>query len=165
MAIKRYKANKDTTISNAYDFSLLPRNRATGSNMGAADVLEVFSIYGQVSSSGKQEAVGISSELSRVLVGFPVSGSTESIGADRNSGKIPVSGNVKFFLRMFNAKHSYTTPRNIKLVVAAISSSANWEEGTGVDIDEYKDKTHGIEGANWINYASCLLYTSDAADE
>tara|TARA_Y100000593_G_scaffold11444_1_gene20494 strand:- start:35550 stop:37196 length:1647 start_codon:yes stop_codon:yes gene_type:complete len=154
MAIKRYKASKDTTISNSYDFSLLPRNRATGSNMGAADTLEIFSIYGQVSSSGKQEAVGLSSELSRVLIGFPVSGSTETIGSDRNAGKIPVSGNVKFFLRMFNAKHAATTPRNIKLVVAAVSASADWEEGTGIDLDEYKDKTHDEEGANWIRYAS-----------
>ena len=40
MAIKKYKAEKDNTITNAYGVDL--SNRATGSNMGAADILEVF---------------------------------------------------------------------------------------------------------------------------
>ena len=47
MAIKRYKSTKDNTITNAFDESL--SNRATGSNMGQSDILEVFSIYGKVS--------------------------------------------------------------------------------------------------------------------
>ena len=45
MAIKRYTANKDNTITNALESNLT--SRGTGSNMGASDVLEVFSIYGQ----------------------------------------------------------------------------------------------------------------------
>ena len=55
--IKRYIAKYDTTITNAYKSDL--SNRATGSNMGESDVLEVFSIYGQADSG--------SQELSRVL--------------------------------------------------------------------------------------------------
>ena len=43
MAIKRYTATADNTITNAYKLDML--TRATGSNMGAADILEVFSIY------------------------------------------------------------------------------------------------------------------------
>ena len=42
MAIKKYYATADNTISNAFDETLLSSNRATGSNMGASDILEVF---------------------------------------------------------------------------------------------------------------------------
>ena len=45
MAIKRFFATKDNTISNAFKDGLT--TRATGSNMGASDILEVFSINGQ----------------------------------------------------------------------------------------------------------------------
>ena len=57
MAIKRYFATKDNTITNAFKSNLT--TRGTGSNMGQADILEVFSILGQASSSS-----GLSSELS-----------------------------------------------------------------------------------------------------
>ena len=87
MAIKRYTATSDNTITNAYKMDML--TRATGSNMGASDILEVFSIYGQQTTS--------SAELSRVLVKFP----TDSISSDRTAGTIPASGSVKFYLRMF----------------------------------------------------------------
>lgn len=60
------------------------QTRATGSNMGLADTLEVFSIYGQESSA--------SSELSRILVQFPVT----EITKDRTIGNIPASGSVNF---------------------------------------------------------------------
>ena len=58
MAIKRYVAAKDNTITNAFNSTLLASQRGTGSNMGAADVLEIFSIYGQASGSN-----GLSAEL------------------------------------------------------------------------------------------------------
>ena len=45
--IKRFYATKDNTITNAFEENLTIRG--TGSNMGASDVLEVFSIYGQAS--------------------------------------------------------------------------------------------------------------------
>ena len=44
MAIKRYYASKDNTITNAFEENL--KTRATDANMGASDILEVFSIYG-----------------------------------------------------------------------------------------------------------------------
>ena len=49
MAIKRYFATKDNTITNAFKSNLL--TRATGSNMGASDILEAFVIHGQTSAS------------------------------------------------------------------------------------------------------------------
>ena len=48
MAIKRYFATKDTTIVDAFKPDL--RTRATDSNTGKSDILEVYSIYGQTSA-------------------------------------------------------------------------------------------------------------------
>ena len=80
MAIKRYAANADNTITNAFDSTLTARG--TGSNMGASDILEVFSIYAQVTTS--------SYEKSRVLVQFPIS----EIISDRNKNLIGQSGSI-----------------------------------------------------------------------
>ena len=80
MAIKRFFAVKDNTISNAFKDGLT--TRGTGSNMGASDILEVFSIYGQATSA--------SSELSRVLVEFD----TTEVSTARTNGDIPASGSV-----------------------------------------------------------------------
>ena len=135
MAIKRYTANADNTITNAYkeDFN----NRGTGSNMGFSDILETFSLYAHRDSS--------SAELSRIMVQFPVS----DISSDRTSGKIPASGSVSFYLRMFNAEHTRTLPVDYKLTINAIS--AEWEEGYGLDMANYSDLTYDKVGSNWIN--------------
>ena len=63
MGIYRYTASADNTITNAFRSNLT--GRGTGSNMGAADVLEAFYIAGQTSSSA-----GVSSEKSRILIKF-----------------------------------------------------------------------------------------------
>ncbi len=55
MAIKKYIADADTTITNAYMED--ETTRATGSNMGRADVLEVFSIYGKKSNDSTNDEV------------------------------------------------------------------------------------------------------------
>ena len=136
MAIKKYIATKDNTITNAFGVDL--STRATGSNMGASDILEVFSIYGQQTTS--------SAELSRALVQFPV----DTISSDRTAGTIPDSGSVKFYLRMFNARHSEQLPNDFTVNVLAVSQS--WQEGIGLDMETYKDKTKDkIEGSNWVN--------------
>ena len=120
MAIKRYTANSDNSITNAYGSNL--STRGTGSNAGAADILETFSIYGQESSG--------SSELSRILIQFPVS----DIQTDRSNSVIPASGSVSFFLNLYNAPHSTTLPRDFKLTVNAVNAS--WEEGYGLELDK-----------------------------
>ena len=135
MGIKRYIADADTTIVNAFKPNL--RIRGTGSNMGEADVMEVFSIYGRETSS--------SQELSRALVKFPTTGIT----TDRSAGTIPASGSVSFYLRVFNAKHSKTVPRNMTMVIQPISRS--WQEGIGLDLEGYKDEVDGNTGTNWIS--------------
>jgi hypothetical protein len=148
MAIRRYVANADTTITNAYKQDLV--TRGTGSNMGASDVSEIFTIYGQASSA--------SAEKARILTKFP----TSDISTDRTNGTIPVSGSVSFYLRLYNTPHSQTLPKNYDLYVSAISSS--WEEGTGLDMEGYTDKTHNETGANWEIAASGTVATATATD-
>ena len=147
MALKRYTASADTTIANAYRPDL--STRATGANMGASDVLDVFSIYGRYSTS--------SAELSRALVQFPIT----DISADRTSDLIPASGSVNFYLRMFNASHTKTVPKDAKYVFMMVSQS--WQEGIGLDMESYKDLTLGGEGSNWMS-ASDSLYWKDSLD-
>jgi len=155
MAIKRYLADADNTITNAFDSSLVLANRGTGSNMGRADILEVFSIYDQVSGSD----FGESQELSRVLVNFPIA----TVSADRTAGKIPAAGSVSFYLRMFNAEHSETLPRDYKMTIQAVSRS--WEEGEGLDMDNYTDQTYNkLEGSNWISASLGTAWTSVGGD-
>ena len=135
MAIKRYIADADNTITNAYKANLT--TRAISGNMGQSDILETFSIYGQASST--------TSEYARILIKFPATGSTvDYISYDRDSGNIPASGSVSFYLRLYNAKHSQTTPKNFNLVISAISQS--WEEGDGLDMENYSDE----EPSSWI---------------
>ena len=124
--IKRFYSTKDNTLANAFQENLT--TRATGSNMGASDILEVFSIYGQASST--------SSELARTLIEF-----------DPTYTSIPSS--AKWYLRMFNVPHSQTIPSNFTLNVSAVSQS--WEEGYGIDMDYYEDETKDGVGSNWIN--------------
>ena len=135
MAFKKYNATKDNTITNAFGIDI--STRATGSNMGAADILEVFSLYGQQTTS--------SAELSRVLIQFPI----DKISADRDAETIPASGSVRFMLKLTNARHSEQLPRDFTFNVLAISQS--WEEGYGLDMESYKDKTKdSIIGSNWV---------------
>jgi len=143
MGIKRYKAEKDTTIVNAYqpDF----KTRATGANAGKADVVEVFSIYGRITTS--------SQELSRTLIQFPIT----DVSSDRTAGTIPASGSVSFYLRMFNAEHSRTVPEDYTLTVLAVSQS--WQEGVGLDLERYKDETKGNTGANWMSASNTSYWT------
>lgn len=134
MAIKRYFANADTTITNAFKANLT--TRGVSGNMGQSDILEVFSIYGQANPS--------SSELSRVLVEFPVN----DVITDRSSGLIPASGSVSWFLKLYNAKHADTVPRDFTLTISAVSRS--WNEGYGLDMEDYSDFGY----SNWNSAAS-----------
>ena len=85
--IKRYFATKDNTITNAYSPSL--GTPSVSASMGQSDILEVFSIYGQVSSS-----TGYSVEESRILIEFDIA----DIEDDILNGVIP-SG-AKYYLRL-----------------------------------------------------------------
>lgn len=144
MGIKRYISTKDTTITDAYKENLA--TRATGSNMGASDVLEIFSIYGQADTS--------SLERSRILVHFPI----EQIASDRAANILPSSGNVKFYLKLSNTVHPFSTPRNFTLKVQAVSRM--WDEGTGMDMEKYLDTGF----ANWEYAQNGQPWTSQGGD-
>ena len=148
MAIKRYHADADNTITDAFQENLT--TRGTGSNMGQADVLETFSIYAQQSAT--------STELSRILIRFPIS----DISRDRTNGLIPSSGSVSFFLKMFNAEHPHTLPRNYTLDVLGVSGS--WQEGNGLDMEGYTDLTHDTIGSNWVSASSDAAWVSTGGD-
>mgnify|MGYP003625989715 CR=1 FL=1 len=148
MAIKRYVANADNTITNAFDPDL--QTRATGANMGYSDIVETFSIYGRQATS--------SVELQRILMKFPVN----SIVTDRNNGDIPASGSVNFVLRLYNAPHSKTVPEDYALTVEPIST--DWQEGTGLDMETYKDLTKGNKGSNWMSASKTAPWTKTGGD-
>jgi len=135
MGIKRYWAKSDNTITTAFEENLT--TRGTGSNMGASDILEVFSIYGQQTSGSAEQA--------RALIKFNTSASSNSVLSDRNAGTIPSSGSVSFYFRLFNARHGQTLPKSYTMDISAISGS--WTEGTGMDMETYKDKG----SSNWVN--------------
>jgi len=147
MALLRYTASADTTITNAFESNLV--TRGSGSNMGYADALEIFSIYGQESGSNGQ-----SQELSRALIQFPV----DIISANRTAGLIPASGSVSFYLKMFNARTPFTLPQDFNLIVAPVSAS--WSEGTGLDMDNYQD----IGQANWGQREGGTNWTNQGGD-
>ena len=141
--IKRYVAKKDATITNAYKFNNSSM-RATGSNIGGADSGEIYALFGNINSG--------SIEKSRLLIEFPVS----SIINDRTSGVVPASGSVTFYLKLFNVRHESTLPKDFILNVSPISSSVDWQEGYGLDLDSYTDNGIGFggQGVTWATYAS-----------
>ena len=148
MSIKRYFATADNTITNAFNNDLT--TRATGSNAGAADIVEIFSIYGQATTS--------STEASRALVQFD----TSQISTDRTNGLIPASGEVSFYLKLFNVSHIETTPRGYTLAIQAVSQS--WEEGNGLDLDSRQDLTYDMVGSNWIKRSSNNSWSAQGGD-
>ena len=147
MALMRFSASADTTITNAFEAGLT--TRGTGSNMGYADSLEIFSLYGQ-----SRTVQGQTAELSRALVQFPIN----KIAAQRTAGVIPAAGSVSFYLKMFNAQTPFTLPQNFNLLLTPVSRS--WIEGTGLDMDEYKD----LGTSNWMKSDTTTTWTTVGGD-
>ena len=144
MAIKRFTAIKDNTITNA--FRAGNSTRGTSANMGASDIVEVFSIYAQASTS--------SLEQSRILLDFPI----DKIIEARSQGEILPSGSVSFRLKMFNAPHSQTTPNSFSISLSPVSSS--WSEGSGLDMEEYSD----LGSSNWLSSSIGSAWTNPGGD-
>ena len=94
MAIRRYLANADNTITNAFEFNLT--TRGTGSNMGASDVSEVFTIYGQASSS--------SLEIARIIKKKSPSVWKSSLLTSNKEESLKIIKNEKLFI-----SHIYTS--------------------------------------------------------
>lgn len=144
MSIKRYNSEKDNTIANAFKENL--SSRATQANMGASDILELFSIYGQAASS--------SVEQTRILLQFPI----DTIASDRSSGVLPVSGSAKFKLKLSNTPHGQTTPENYVVNVHPIVRS--WTEGDGLDMESYLN----LEASNWVSASAGTPWHTTGSD-
>ena len=146
MGIKKYYSNKDNTITNAFKTSLI--TRATGSNMGAADVLEAFVIHGQTSAS----IDAANAEQSRIIIQFPIN----SIQSDISSGILPAdTGSIKFHLNLYNAPHGSSTPEDFTLDLKMLSQS--WTEGRGLDMNNYSD----LGVSNWALASSGVSWASE----
>jgi hypothetical protein len=123
MAIKRYKATKDNTITDAY--KLDNKTRAEGANTGLADSVEVFYLYGRTGAGVK--------ERSRFLIEFDI----DQLVQDIADGKTVDDADTKYFVKIFNVTTPFTVPRLVNLSIHALTEP--WDEGNGVDLDEYKD--------------------------
>ena len=157
MSIKKFYATKDTTITNAYKEDL--KTRATDANMGLSDSLEVFFIYGQNPDPDATDAQ--KREESRILV-YP---NLQDIQTYYGASSAP--SDTKFVLRLFNAKHPFTLPKNFTLNLYHVDD--NWLEGHGLDMESYKDVgapnwTERQAGANWTNGEGAIDISAPPAD-
>jgi len=135
MGIMRWSIEADTSITNAYKEGLT--KKGTESNTGLADSLEVFVIHGQAAKSGVD-----SKELARILLRFNVTKLRETLAAS----EVPLpneSNKPKYYLRLFNAVHPETLPKNYTLNIYELSNP--FDEGTGIDMSEYSD----VGAASW----------------
>ena len=144
MSIKRYISTKDNTISTAFKENL--RTRASLSNMGASDILEFFTIYGQADDSSLEQA--------RILIEFPVS----KIKSDRDSGALKVKGSDKFVVKLYNAPHNQTTPMQYTVSISPLVKA--WEEGRGLDMESYTD----LDASNWLSSSEGVSWTNQGGD-
>lgn len=144
MSIKRYEADKDNTIVNAFRENLTSRSHQA--NLGASDILEIFSIYAQASTSSQEQA--------RVLTQFPIS----TISSDRSSTTIPASGSVKFKFKMYNTPHGQTTPENFVVSIHPLVRA--WTEGDGLDMESYLN----TEASNWMSASSGTPWHTTGSD-
>jgi hypothetical protein len=131
MSLKRYFATADNSITNAYKAD--GQTRATDSNTGEADVLEVFANYGDV----QEEEM----EVSRILIQFDIN----KIAQDIADEVIPSEG-VTWHLKMYNVEHGLTVPKDFTLEINPLTEE--WEEGYGVDLDTHGDDVKNA-GSSW----------------
>ncbi len=127
--ILRFLPTKDTTITNSFDSFFTERKEHA--NMGASDVLETFCLYDR---DGDE-----SSEISRILLKFDV----DEIYSEISDFDID---NVKFILKLFNAPHAQTLPRDFTLFAYPVTH--DWVEGEGLDMSNYLDEG----GVSWKTF-------------
>ena len=146
MSIKKFYATADTTITNAYKENL--STRATDSNMGLSDSLEVFFIYNQTGKANPSAADKL--EEARILIKFD----TDSIKS-HYSNTFPTD--VKFILKLANAVHPFTLARNYDVNVYALAEG--FIEGNGLDMESYRDE----DAASWTNRIVSTAWTTAGA--
>ena len=160
MAIKRYKATKDNTITDSYFEN--NRVRAKGTNSGLADSVEVFYLYGRA-------GIGVQ-ERARFLIEFDI----DQLVQDIADGKAVDDADTRYFVKIFNVETPFTVPRLVNLSIHALTRA--WDEGNGVDLDEYKDEgapgdgTHTGDdeyegtGSSWQVASAGVSWTTEGGD-
>lgn len=129
--------NKNNTIT---DVSIKGRSKK-GSNSGASEICEIFSLSG----SGK----------SRILMRFDISQFENLVSL----GDAP-SSSVEFKLFLKSSDHYETTPTSFDLEVIALSRS--WDEGIGVSMYDEGRLDNGF--SNWNSASSTTAWTTPGAD-
>lgn len=117
--------NKDCTIT---DVTINGVGKS-GSNTGASEILELYSLTSSTDSIGK----------SRILLNFNI----DSLSSSVASGEVPIS--AQFKLKLKHASHAETIPYSYDVEVAPISQS--WTEGRGLSMYDEGLKDGGV--ANW----------------
>lgn len=143
--IYRIFPTKDTVITN----DVRSNARMTGSNVGAAEALEVFkgsAISGTIGTLG-------SSSLARTLMQFDVN----AVAALTASGEAPSTG-ISYKLRLVHKTSDSELPYSFDLTVAPLSRS--WDEGRGVDDVDLLD----VGVANWDKATSSTFWTTPGGD-
>lgn len=142
--IYRIYPTKDTWITNFPT----DRIRRTGSNVGAAESLEVFK------AAGVSGAIGsfASASLGRILMQF----GSDQLYAASGSGMVP--GSPRFYLHLSHKTHANTLPYGFDLFVHPVSSS--WDEGRGRDDLGLLD----FGAANWERRTATSYWTNQGGD-
>ena len=139
--IVRIFPTKDTVITSFP----LPSNRvpATGSNVGASEILEVFKtgISGSTTTS-------LTASYGRSLLQFDIG----------QFGALTGSASASYLLKLFNAPHGDTLPFSYDLVARMLTTA--WDEGRGLDIDDWVD----LGFANWVKPTQAAFWSTPGGD-
>lgn len=144
MAVLRVYPSKDTFITD-YRRGNTPQ---TGSNLGGSQVMRLFRVAPISGSS-----TDVSGSRSRILMKFDL----ETFAA-LTSSHVANAGDIAYYLRLKNARHTETLPSSYDVEIRDISR--DWDEGRGVDVEAYSDKGF----ANWMKAKSNVYWTAQGAD-
>lgn len=143
MPVLRFSASADTTITNARREWL--NSSGSLANMGAADSLQVFSVYNETGFNTSS----FENSISRILIKF----NHADIVSSTN---IPPNAEIR--LRLFNVAHEESVPRNYTLTVHPLTKS--WTEGDGLDLNNFMD----LGAANWYSASDNVLWENLGGD-
>jgi hypothetical protein len=145
MSILRIYAKKDCSISDVIEPNLLRRTKLC--NDGAADSLQLFSIYNRLRTENIND-----NEKSRILIYFDIN---ELFSKELNFD--PLS-EKKYFLKLFNVNHLETTPDNFTIVANPLTTS--FTEGSGLNQDDFTD----FQACNWVYKSEGVAWGNEGGD-
>jgi hypothetical protein len=149
MALKRYYPSKDTSIANYDKVYYDNKVQITASNMGASEILNMYqysftrvSMSMSVTGPDSGTFVPVLDESGSLVIETVLARSNVLI--DFDVVVLPSTAS-SIFLKMFDAQHAETLPGGYRAVVQDLD--VDWTEGTGQDLDYYKD----LGAANWVS--------------